>query len=329
MMATPSSVFTEMVTTTERHWGSKVTDNVSKNNALVRRLKDKGKVKTYSGGYEIAEPVEYAENATYQRYSGYDALNTAASDVLTSVKYDWAQIALHVTASGREVRMNMGSEERMVNLVKARKDNALKTAANNFSIDAYSDGALTNQVGGLAALITTDGTGTVGGIVSSTYTFWKNKFKEATGTNLAATPNATNAASFKADMGTLWLQLNRGADKPDLIVFSHDFYVLYETGEQQLQRYMDADKAQAGFMSLKYKSADVIFDDNTNFSTTQERGYFLNTDYLYIVQHKEAQWTMDDEKRPTNQDAIVVPCYWMGNLVLTNRILQGVIFDAS
>jgi hypothetical protein len=328
-MTTPSSVFTEMVTTTDRSWGSKVTDNVSNHNALLNVMKRKGKIKTVSGGYEIAEPIEYAENATYQRYSGYEALNTSASDVLTSVKFDWQQVALHVTASGREIRMNMGSKERMIDLVKARKSNALRTAANSFSIDLYSSGALSNQIGGLANIIQTNGEGTVGGINSANFTFWKNAFKEMTGTNLAASPSVANAVSMKADMNNLWLSLNRGADKPDLIVMSHDFYSLFEVGEQSLQRYADADMAQAGFQTLKYKSANVIFDDNTNFSTTQERAYFLNTDYLYLVQHKEAQWTMDDEKRPTNQDAVVVPMYWMGNLVVTNRSLQGILFDAS
>ena len=86
--------------------------------------------------------------------------------------------------------------------------------------------------------------------------------------------------------------------------------------------------AKAGFNSLKFKNADVIFDDNTNFSTTAEKAYFLNTDYLYLVQHPDAQWTMDEEKKPINQDAIVIPLYWMGNMVCTNRSLQGVLFDA-
>lgn len=328
-MSTPSTVFTEMVTSTDRTWGSKVTDNVSNHNALLNVMKRKGKIKTVSGGYEIAEPIEYAENATYQRYSGYDSLNTSASDVLTTVKEEYKQIALHVTASGREIRMNMGSKERMINLVKARKDNALKTAANNFSIDLYSDGALTNQIGGLSAKITTNGEGTVGGINSATWTFWKNAFLEMTGTNIAATPSVANAVTMKGNMNTLWLNTTRGADKPDLIVMSHDFYSLYEVGEQDKQRYADSDLAKAGFVTLKYKGSDVIFDDNTNFATTAEKAYFLNTDYLYLVQHKEAQWTMDDEKRPTNQDAIVVPMYWMGNMVCTNRSLQGVLFDAA
>lgn len=327
-MATPSSTFTEMVSTTLRNAATDVADNVSEHNALARRLKNKGKIKNLDGGYEIQIPLEYAENSTYQRYGGYDTLNTDQSDVVTSAKYDWSQVALHVVSSGRELRQNAGKNA-MINLVKTKKANALKTAANNFSIDLYSDGSLSNQIGGLANIIQTAGTGTVGGINSSTFPFWQNQIKEMTGTDLAATPNEANSLSMKADMNDLWLGLNRGADRPDLIVMSHDLYALYEIGQQQLQRYMDADRAKVGFMGLKYKDADVIFDDNTNFATTAEKAYFLNTDYLYIAQHKQAQWTQDDEKRPINQDAIVIPYYWMGNLVCSNRDLQGVMFDAS
>ena len=78
-----------------------------------------------------------------------------------------------------------------------------------------------------------------------------------------------------------------------------------------------------------FASADVIFDNNSNFSTTAEKMYFLNTDYLYLIQHPEAQWTQDDEKKPTNQDAVVVPMYWMGNMATTNRAVQGRLYDAA
>ena len=327
-MATPSSTFTEMVTTTLRQSGTKVTDNVSEHNALLNIMKRKGNIKTVDGGYEIQEPLEYAENGTYQRYSGYEQLNTQASDVLTSAKYEWQQVALHVTASGKELRMNSGKNA-MINLVKARKKNAMNTAKNQFSVDIYSDGTETNQIGGLANIIQTNGQGTVGGINSATYTFWRNQFKEMTGTNTAASPSAANAASMLADMNGLWLATTRGSDKVDLINMTHDLYALYELGQQQLQRYSDGDLAKQGFVSLKYKSADVVFDDNTNFATTDEKAYFINTDYLYLVQHKEAQWTPDEEKKPVNQDAVVIPMYWMGNMVCTNRDLQGVLFDAA
>jgi hypothetical protein len=72
-MASPNAVFTEMVTTTFRNHASELVDNVSGNNALFRLLKDKGKIQSESGGFEIARPLEYAENGTFLRYSGYDS----------------------------------------------------------------------------------------------------------------------------------------------------------------------------------------------------------------------------------------------------------------
>lgn len=283
-------------------------------------MKERGNIRP-KGGYEIQLPISYPENGTYQRFSGYDVLDTSASDVLTSAKFDWMQAAIHVTASGRELRINSG-EEAMLDLVKERKKVAVATAANNMAIDIYSDGALSNQIGGLAHLITSDGTGTVGGIVAGTYTWWKNKFKEVSGTG-------ATFATLKAAMNEITLGLTRGMDKPDLYVMSHDFYALYEGGLQDLQRYGDAKMASLGFEALKYKTASVVFDDNSNFSTTAEVCYCLNTKYLHLIEHPEAQWDAGDEKIPVQQDAVVIPMYWMGNMAVTNRSLQGKIIDAS
>jgi uncharacterized protein YaiE (UPF0345 family) len=317
-MVSPNSTFTELVTTTLRNHPKEITDNVSLNNAFLTYLKDKGKIDTMGGGYEIVEPLEYAENSTYQRFSGYDALNTSASDVLSAAKYSWCQIALHVVASGREIRMNSG-QEAMIKLVKARIKNAYHTAANNMSIDLYGSGALSNQIGGLGHLITSDGTGTVGGIVASTYTFWKNQFFECS--------TAPGVTTMTGHMNTMWTRTVRGADKTDLIVASHDFYNFYEGQLQALQRYADSKSASAGFEMLKYKTANVLFDSNTNFSTTQEVMYFLNTKYIKLVAHKDANWSQDDDKVPVNQDAVIVPIYWMGQMVCSNRSLQGKLID--
>lgn len=321
-MPSPSATFTEMVVTTLRNHPRVIADNVSRNNALYSRLSRRGNVETISGGYEIVRPLDYAENGTYQRYSGYDTLNVSASDVMTAAKYDWCQAAIHVTASGRELRMNSGREQ-LINLTKARMKNAMRTGSNNMSLDLYSDGSLPNQMGGLAQIIQTNGQGTVGGINSATWTFWRNQFREATGTN------TISKTTIKGEMNVLWMSCVRGADKPDLIVSSHDLFAMYWESLQDLQRFATADQAEAGFTSLKYASADVIFDDNANFSKTAERMYFLNTDYLGIVAHQDANWSVDDDKVSVNQDAVVVPVYWMGNLVCSNRSLQGILIDAT
>jgi hypothetical protein len=311
-----------MVTTTLRNHPTAVADNVSQHNALYNRLKRRGKVKVLDGGYEIVRPLDYAENSTYQRYSGFDTLNVQASDVLTAAKYDWVQAAINIVASGRELRMNNGREQ-LINLAEARVTNAMRTAANNMSVDIYSSGALTNQMGGLAHLIQTNGQGTVGGIDSATYDFWRNQFLEITGSD------AWSKSNIKGFMNTLWLSTVRANDKPDLIVMSHDFFSAYWESLQDLQRYATADSAEAGFQSLKYVTADVIFDDNSNFATTAERAYFLNTNYLELVEHRDARWTQMDDKMSVNQDGVVIPVLWMGQLCTSNRARQGIMIDAS
>ena len=322
-MASPNSTFTEMVTTTLRNHATMVADNVSNNNALYSYLKKKGKIAVKSGGYEIAVPLDYAENTTFQRYSGFDQLNVTASDVLSAAKYDWCQSAVHVVASGRELRMNSGKEQ-MIDLAKARVKNAMRTAANNMSVDLYGSGALTNQIGGLAHIVQTAGTGTVGGIDSSTFTFWQNKYRECSGTG------AWSKTTIKGEMNGIYMNLCRGADKPDLIVSSHDFFAAYWESLQDLQRYTaDTSGAGAGFKSLKYVDADMIFDSNTNFATTAEKMYFLNTEYLELVEHKDARWTQLEDKNSVNQDGVVIPVIWMGQLTCSNRSLQGVLIDAS
>lgn len=322
MPASPNATFTELVTTTLRHHKRKLVDNVTKHNGLLTLMKERGNIKTdASGGYEIALPLSYAENATYQRFSGYDTLNISQSDVISAARFDWQQAAIHVTASGREIKMNQ-SEERLINLVKSRVDVAMATAANNLSLDIYSDGSLPNQINGLNALVSTNGEGTVGGINSTANPFWRSKFLEVTGTG-------ATYATLRAAMNTMWLSTTRGTDKPDVIVMSHDFFTIFESGLQDLQRYADARMGDLGFEALKYKSASVIFDDNANFGTTSETAYFLNTRYLYLMEHPDARWTEDDEKVPVNQDAVIVPVYWMGNLCVSNRSLQGRVIDAA
>lgn len=331
-MASPGSTtlttFTELVSTTWRKHYKDVKDNLSRNNALLRRLTDKGQIRHENGGLTIAVPLDYAANNTYQRYSGYDVLNVSASDVITAAEFQWRQIAINVVASGMELRVNNG-DNRIVNLVKARIKNAMRTAKNNFSFDLYSDGTLPNQINGLQALVSDAGTGTVGTIDSSTWSFWQNKVQSAAAPiqgGSAITPSGT-AGIMESLMIPLWLALVRGDDKPDLIVSDNNYFTFYESGLVSQKRYTSSDDAQdkaaGGFVSLKFKSADVIFDGGSGIPSNHM--YFLNSDYFEVVAHSDADWTEMSEMKPYNQDAAVIPILWMGNLTVSNRALQGVL----
>ncbi len=321
-MASPNATFTELVSTTFRKHRRTVTDNVSKNNAMLAYVMSKGNVRREDGGLTIVEPLDYAENVTYQRYSGFDTLNIAASDVISAAEYQWRQIALNVVASGRELRINSG-DSGIIKLAKARLKNAIRTFKNNFSSDLYSDGTLTNQVGGLQHIIADAGTGTVGGINSTTYTFWKNKVQSAAAPIQGGGAVAVSATTIEGQiMNPLWLELVIGDDHPDLIVMSNDWFGFFENSQVSLKRYVEKEKAKAGFLALQYKQADVLFDGGSGIPTAH--AYFINTDYLQLVVHKDADLEIMDEMRPYNQDGVVIPILWMGNLTCSNRSRQGV-----
>lgn len=321
-MASPNAIFTELVSTTFRKHSKDIKDNVSKNNAFLRRIMEKGMTRKEDGGLTIVCPLDYAENGTFQRYSGYDVLNIGASDVISAAEYQWRQIAINVVASGLELRINSG-DAKIINLVKSRLKNAIRTFKNNFSGDLYSDGTLANQINGIQALVSDAGTGTVGGIDASTWTFWKNKVQSAAAPIQGGGAIAPSATTIESLMLPLYMALVRGDDAPDQIISDNNYFAFYEASQVSIKRYTDSDKANGGFVSLKYKGSDVIFDGGSGIPTNHM--YFLNSDYFELVTHKDADMTVMDEMKPYNQDAAVVPVLWMGNLTCSNRSLQGVL----
>jgi hypothetical protein len=316
-MASPNSTFTELVSTTFRKHRKEIKDNVSQRNALLKYMMKRGNTRKEDGGLTIATPLDYAENSTYQRYSDWDLLNINASDVISAAEYQWRQIALNVVASGRELRINSG-DSRIINLAKAKIKNAIRTFNNNFSEDLYSAGSLTNQVNGLQAIIADVNTNTVGGIDANTYTFWRNKVYDFSVAGVTAGPT-----TMESSMLDLWLDLDRGPDdQPDLIVMDDVYYGYYEGSQVSLKRYASSEKASGGFVTLKYKNADVVYDGNSGIPASH--AYMVNTNYVELVVHQDADLEIMEDMRPVNQDGSVTPILWMGNLTVSNRAQQGV-----
>jgi hypothetical protein len=122
----------------------------------------------------------------------------------------------------------------------------------------------------------------------------------------------------------LWLLLDRGAgDCPDLIVLDSVYYTHFEKSQTSLKRYASAEDAQAGIVSMKYKTADVI-SDTTGSGIPASHGYFLNTNYIKLVVHEDADLDEMEKKEPVNQDGEVIPILWMGNMTTYQTVLSAV-----
>lgn len=307
----------EIVATTLRNRRGQLADNILNHNALFARLNRKGNVKPADGGREIVEELEYAENGTAGWYSGYEVLDTTPQEVFDAATFDWKQLAGTVTISGLEEIKNSG-KERIINLLEKRIKNLEKTLMNSAATAVYADGTTdAKSLGGLQLLIADDPTASssVGGINQSTYSFWRNQYSASA---------ATSSGNILSRMNGMWLSCIRGTDKPDMIAADSNFYTDFEGALQQYQRFSDAKMAEAGFESLKYKTADVFYDDQC----TSKRMYFVNTDYIYLRPHSQRQFVSLDERNSINQDAMVIPVVWAGNMTCSNRSLQGVIIQS-
>jgi len=261
------------------------------------------------------------ENATFQFYSGYETLNVAASDVLTAAEYSWKQAAVNVVASGLETRIQNAGSNAILNLLEARIKNAERTMANQLSTGVYSDGTGSNgkQITGLQAQIAVaPTTGTVGGINRATDTWWQNQ----TSGDISAM--FLSALTLESEMADMWIETTRGSDQCDLLVADQVGFKAFWTSLTPYQRFTDPNTAVKGFQTLKYVNADVVLDSGSGIRGSTI--YFLNTDYLFWDVHSATNMAVQDRKEPVNQDAIVVPLLFAGNLTMSNASLQGVCY---
>lgn len=321
-MASPN--LSEIVTTTLRNRTGKLADNVTNSIPLLTRLKSRGNVKTFGGGRNIVQELEYAENSSFGYYSGYETINIAPSDVMTAAEFEIKQAACAVTISGLEQIQNNGKEA-IINLLGSRVKNAEKTMMNKINEGIFSDGLGDGgkQIGGLQLLVSTSPTsGTVGGIDRSTYSFWQN---QATTSGTSA-----SASNIQERMNTMSLGLTRNQDGPDLIVADNNYYGYFWSSLQNIQRITGADTGESGFKSLKFfgpsGEADVILGGGQGGACPTNTMYFLNTDYIHFRPFTGRNFNYEEEdRRSTNQDAIVRLNLFAGNMTLSNASLQGVL----
>ena len=334
-MAFANSAVSDVIATTIQNRSGVIADNVTSNNALLMKLKQRGNIKTFSGGNTIFQELSFASNGNAGWYSGYETLPIAAQDVLSSAEYTIKQAACPVTISGLEQLQDAGKEQ-IIDLLDARVNVAESSMANLIASGLYSDGTAAGgkQIDGLLKQVSTTPTNTVGGIDRSTWLFWKNQYFRCTTTGGAA----MSAANVQTYFNRMWSSLVRGADRPDLILLDNIAWSFYMSSLQNIQRFTGSETAKLGFMSLKFMDADVVLDGGLqlNWSNTGAAGtapssvpatsaYFLNTKYMFYRPHASRNMVplSPGQRYSVNQDAAVQILAWAGNLTSSGLQFQG------
>ena len=328
-MAFANSSITDIIATTIQNRSGDLADNLTNNNALLKKLKARGNVRPFSGGNVILEEIMYNDTSTNNAnsYSGYELINISPDSPISAAQYSITQYADAVTMSGLEMLQNSGKEA-IIDLLDGRMQVSEARLLNRIAGDIYLDGTGNGgkNITGLAAAVADTNTNTYGGIDRSTWAFWKN----VSYSGVTNGGSAVSAANIQQYMTALAIQLVRGNDKADLIVADNNYYSFYVNSLQAIQRIASADEGAAGFASLKFygggTSADVVLDGGIGSNATASHMWFLNTKYIFLRPHKDRNFVpIGGERQAINQDAIVKLIGWAGNLTCSGAQFQGVL----
>ena len=216
--------FAEVAVATLKKSNKTPTSSISDVNTFLRKLKEKGNIKSAGGGTFISEATTLVENSTLKNYYGYEPGNVGASENLKEARYPKAQKMMHISASGREMRANTG-DEKLFDFVDAKIDAARMTASNRMNIELFGDGSVYQSILGVQSFVVTTaatttigggvGAGTYGAIDSTTFTRWQNK-------TWLIDKLAISGVNVQAAIDGLKKLCTDGEDSPDMGILSMD-----------------------------------------------------------------------------------------------------------
>jgi len=283
---------------------------------LLKKLRESGNVKIVDSGERLRVNLMYEANGTYTRYSDYDTISITPSEGFTTAWFNWKQAGLSIAYSGAEKRKN-GPSSRISDIVKGKIEQGVMTLVDNIATDVDSDGTAdgSKQITGLQAMIdTTPTTTSYAGIDPAVNTAWRNQIAASVG---AASTN------LLSNLRTVTNQCTQGQGAPS----SPDCYLTTRTVHEAAEallfpqvRYTNRADAD-GSVNPYFRGVEIMWDDHCASGVL----YVLNTNHIYLVVHKDANFTMDEEgfQKPINQDARVTQALFMGNLVTNNRRKLG------
>lgn len=337
-----NTAITDIIATTIQQRSGELSDNVSNNNAMLRKLKAKGNVRPFGGGNVILEEIMYTDASTINvdSYSGYETINVSPNSPISAAQYSISQYAGSVTMSGLEMLQN-SSKEAIIDLMEGRMKVTETQLMNRIDYDLYQDGTGNggkNLTGLAAAIADSPATGTYGAIDRANFSFWRNQSYSGV-TNGGAAVSAANIQSY---MTALALNLVRGRNMPDLWIADNTYYGFYVNSLQAIQRITNdtgSGAAGAGFPSLKFygggTSADVVLGGGISGAVTPTQSssgatsahmWALNTDFLFFRPHRDRNFVpIGGERQAINQDAIVKLIGWAGQLTSSGPQFCGVL----
>lgn len=282
-------------------------DNVFVDLPLLKELM--GRRTVIDGGRQSMIIVETDQNSTVDSFEGNDTFDTSVQDTTQTAVFAYKNYGATVTLLWEEKRETATDDVRTFDLLRHRRNSALMSMKDRMNSDMFVVSPASKDLNSLPFLITT--TGTVGGIDSSTDTFWQSQ--ETTSVGAFTSNGMTNMRSLWNDI------LRQGQGTPDLTLTTQAIFEAYEAEQDPDVRYENPDVLARGATSLVFKGKPIMFDADM----TAGELYIINFDWLKFVVDTDGQFTFDEFQTPVDQKSSTAKLVFRGQLITTNRRALG------
>ena len=301
-------------------------------------LHKQGRKKTFSGGVQFQLTLEYAQNNTVNSIYGYDPVDLTPQEHLTTAIDDPIEVAGSVSISKREELLNSG-EAQLVNLLQSKIRNLGKSYSEKMSqmvlaasgatvVDAGNGGKDLNPL----LLLNNPSAQTVHGIPSSTHSWWAN-------TTWGDASSVTTASGLRDKLRHQYnLAGAHNEGFPDMVLTSQQGFEAYVRSLESQLRYSSTERADQGFRYVECEGMTMMWDrrcprvdggviENFDSAGLDEEIYFLlNSDYLFLMVHEQADLVTMPFQQSDNQMARSSIVYLMCQLMCSNRRTQTAVY---
>lgn len=293
MPASLTEVLDNLYASTYQHMRPDVIDNIFNATPFWYYMKEKNKLKPVSGGRQILDTLEYAENDSVSFIGRGGTVPLNDREFLTNSVWTWHYLVASIVRFGVDDQQNRGKTA-ILNLAKAKISNAqnsiISTLESTLCAGAGSNGGAFD---GLQHLVQTDPTvsSTVGNIPQNTETWWRNKTDTMSGSSFATNGTAKMRTMVNNCMN------NRAMDRPDLILTTQTVFEFCEDNILDKFQIHDKKLADLGFENIKFKNIPLIWSP----SVSAQKMYFLNTRFITFVYDPAVFFDMTDWKAIPDQ----------------------------
>lgn len=324
-MAVPtrSEILDDLYTTTWNNRRAEIVDSIFDATPLTKELRRRGGISLNgTGGRYLEIPLSFAKNETVKSIGKGDTVSLSETKFMTVAQFEWKFLAGSIVRYMVDDQRNK-SVQQHINWANAKMDNLRDSLVDYMETMFFGDGTGngSKDFEGLGNLVDTTPTSarTVGNIAQTTFSWWQNRQKTATG-----------AASvyLLSDMRNLANTCSEGQTRsfPDIVVTTQTVAELYDDEVLEQRQIVNTTKGDAEFTATAWKGIPILWSSQC----PSGRMYMLNSKYIGLNIDPDMDFSMTAWKTIPNQvEDRVAQIMTKGNLISTRRKSLGVMTSVA